>query len=490
MPVYKDHSFRLGASAQGDDVYEINQSIRFNSADSGYMHRTPSSTGNRKTFTTSFWFKRGKLGTDMWLGGPNVSNSGYAYGIYLSSTNVLYVWIYYTGSSWQGQLYTNRMFSDPTAWYHLTLTVDTTQTLATERIRLYINGVRETSFSTENYPSLNQDTSWNVSSTQMSIGSGDSNPAASGAFNDGYLTEMHYLDGYAYGPEYFGKFNDFDIWIPIEYTGSYGTNGFHIDGRDASDLGDDESGQGNDFTTSGLAANDQMLDTPNNNWCTMNSAAKHTDSGFTIANGNLELTRTAGNNKGIVATVGLTSGKWYWEVRTIHGTSYNIEHGVIGEINQGTILTGTDVSIGSSSSGYSLQFNTNDYYKRHNNSSTDTTINATSPSFQAFALDMDNKKIWFGYAVDGASSITWFESGDPAGGSNHIYALDDGNTTYYPAHNSSRGNGTQQARFNFGQDGSFAGEETATHTDSNGLGNFFFAPPAGFLAICTRNLFD
>ena len=101
---------------------------------------------------------------------------------------------------------------------------------------------------------------------------------------------------------------------------------------------------------------------------------------------------------------------------------------------------------------------------------------------------MDNNKIWFGYAADGDSSITWFESGDPAGGSNAIYDLDDGSDTYYPHHNSSRGNGTQQARFNFGQDGSFAGEESASQTDSNGEGNFFFAPPSGFLAICTKNL--
>ena len=489
MPVYKDHSFRLGASAQGDDVYEITQSIRFNDTETAHMERTPSSTGNRKIFTSSLWVKLGAILENSAVG-PAVSYSGVgSAGLVFTSTGAITLYTYYTGSSWTGFLKTNRLFTDPTAWYHIVYIVVSTQEVASERIRLYVNGVRETSFANENYLAKDTDTNFNNSGSKMQIGR---DPLDSAGYDfDGYLAEMHYLDGYAYGPEYFGKFNDFGIWIPIEYTtGDYGTNGFHIDGRDASDLGDDESGNGNDFTTTGLAAHDQMLDTPNNNWCTMNSAAKHTDSGFTIANGNLELTRTAANNKGIVATVGLTSGKWYWEVRTIHGTSYNIEHGVIGEKEQGTILTGTDVSIGSSSSGYSLQFNTNDYYKRHDNSSTDTTINATSPSFQAIALDMDNKKIWFGYAVDGASSITWFESGNPAGGSNHIYALDDGNTTYYPCHNSSRGNGTQQARFNFGQDGSFAGEETATYTDSNGLGNFFFEPPSGFLAICTRNLFD
>ena len=482
MPVNKDFYTLAGSSGQSTG-YTINQSIRFNDDDSAYMHRTPSSTGNRKKFTYSAWIKLGALGINRWLPFPNV-NQNANYGLYLTSSDVLNIFIYYTGSAWQGQLYPTQVFRDPTAWYHFVLAVDTTDSVSQNRIKFFVNGERITNFSTENYPNQNQDTDFNNASEKMWLASASS---SAGTFFDGYAADIHWLDGYAYGPEYFGEFDDYGIWIPKEYTGSYGTNGFKIDGRDSGDLGDDESGQGNDFTTSGLATHDQMIDTPTNNFCTMNSAAKHTDSGFLISNGNLDLTRTAGNNKGVYSTIGLTSGKWYWEVRTIHGTSYNIEHGVIGT-DAAAIIIGTDVNTGSKASGYSLQFNTGDYYKYHGGSNSDTGVNATSPSFQAFALDMDNKKIWFGYAADGDSSITWFESGDPAGGSNHIYALDDGSETYYPCHNSSRGNGTQVARFNFGQDGSFAGEETATQTDSNGEGNFFFAPPSGFLAICTKNL--
>ena len=482
MPVNKDFYTLAGSSGQSTG-YTIDQSIRFNSDDSAYMHRTPSSTGNRKTFTSSFWVKLGKVNTNTTLPTPQVTHGVGSSGLQLTTDGTLTAYTYYSGS-WSGFLKTNRSFRDPTAWYHFVYIVDSTQSVASQRIRIYVNGIRESSFSTESYLAQNQDTDWNLSGEKMWLGIDGS---GSGYLADYLATDIYWLDGYAYGPEYFGEFDDYGIWIPKAYEGSFGTNGFHIDGRDASDLGDDESGNGNDFTTSGMAAHDQMIDTPLNNFCTMNSAAKHTDSGFTISNGNLDLTRTAGNNKGVVSTIGLTSGKWYWEVRTIHGTSYNIEHGVIGE-DAGYILTGTDVSTGSRSSGYSLQFNTGDYYKYHGGSNSDTGINAASPSFQAFALDMDNNKVWFGYAADGDSSITWFESGDPAGGSNAIYDLDDGSDTYYACHNSSRGNGTQQARFNFGQDGSFAGEESASQTDSNGEGNFFFAPPSGFLAICTKNL--
>ena len=189
--------------------YAIDQSIRFNSADSEYMHRTPSSSGNRKTFTSSFWVKLGDT-TDCALPFPSVYQNA-SYGAFLSS-GVIQFFIYYTGSAWQGQLYTNRVFRDPAAWYHFVIVVDTTQATSTERVRIYVNGQRETSFSTENYPNQNQDTDWNNSGEKMGIGVNAN--GFGGSFGEYYAAEMHYLDGYAYGPEYFGETNDSGIWIP------------------------------------------------------------------------------------------------------------------------------------------------------------------------------------------------------------------------------------------------------------------------------------
>ena len=482
MPVNKDFYTLAGSSGQSTG-YEISKSLRFNDGDSAFLLDAGTDAGDtRKKNTWSVWVKRGALSSAQYIAAYRYDATNYQYLLFKADNKFEFTDV--TGGSVQMKVVTNREFRDPSAWYHIVCVWDTADGAAGNRARIYVNGVRETSLNTTTYPSQNADSGGaGRADARLRFGTYD----ATGNYFDGYLAEVHYTDNYAYDPSNFGEFKeDTDIWIPKEADVSYGSAGAYLDFKTSGTLGANTKGKGN-FSTSGIVVTDQMIDTPTNNFCVMSSAAKHSDSGFTIGNGNLELTRTAGNNKGVYATVGLTFGKWYWEVRTIHGTSYNIEHGVIGS-DAGAIIVGTDVNTGSKASGYSLQFNTGDYYKYHGGSNSDTGVNATSPSFQAFALDMDNKKIWFGYAADGDSSITWFESGDPAGGSNHIYALDDGSDTYYPCHNSSRGNGTQQARFNFGQDGTFAGEETATQTDSNGEGNFFFAPPSGFLAICTKNL--
>ena len=309
MSIFRNHLPIMGASGQSTG-YEIDQSIRFNSANSAYMHRTPSSSGNRKKFTSSFWVKFGDL-TDCALPMPSVAQNA-SYGAYLSS-GVIQFFIYYTGSAWQGQLYTNRVFRDPSAWYHFVIAVDTTQAVSTERVQIYVNGLRETSFSTENYPNQNQDTDWNNSGEKMGIGINAN--GFSGSHGEYYAAEMHYLDGYAYGPEYFGEFKeDTDIWIPKEYTGSYGTNGFKIDGRDASDLGDDESGNGNDFTVVNLVATDKRTDSPTNNHATFNPLINATPA---FANGNIDVAfAPASSTKWAKTAMTFTlpnTGTWYWE---------------------------------------------------------------------------------------------------------------------------------------------------------------------------------
>ena len=174
---------------------------------------------------------------------------------------------------------------------------------------MYLNGERITQFASIDFPS--KDTTYTINNTQAHyIGLRNS-----GENLDGYLAEMHFLDGYAYGPEYFGEFKeDTDIWIPKEYTGSYGTNGFHIDGRDSSDLGDDESGNGNDFTSSGLATTDKRTDSPTNNHATWNPLVNPTPA---FANGNIDVAfAPAGSTKWAKTVMNFTlpnTGTWYWE---------------------------------------------------------------------------------------------------------------------------------------------------------------------------------
>jgi hypothetical protein len=297
MPVNKDFYTISGSSGQSTG-YTINQSIRFNDNDSPALKKTYSGAGTEETFTFSCWVKRGNIGASLggsgnyglclFSGGSSTSNYGEirfessGYG----TQDSLFFYSSASGSI-NMQLATNRVFRDVTAWYHVVCVMDTTNATASERLRMYINGVRETSFNAETYPAKDTASHFN---TATEHGVGVFAVGTDTRHFDGYLAEIHFLDGYAYDSSYFGEFDENGIWIPKEYSGSYGTNGFKIDGRDSSDLGDDESGQGNDFTTSGLAAHDQVSDSPTNNFAVYNILYNVGDVDFpTYSEGNLSV---------------------------------------------------------------------------------------------------------------------------------------------------------------------------------------------------------
>ena len=420
-----------GAAGSGTTVHTIDQSIRFNSADSAYMHRTPSSSGNRKTFTSSFWVKFGDL-TNCALPFPSVLQNA-NYGAFLSS-GIIQFFIYYSGS-WQGQLYTNRVFRDPAAWYHFVIVVDTTNATPTERVRIYVNGQRETSFSTENYPNQNQDTDWNNSGEKMGIGV--SANGFSSSFGEYYAAEMVFIDGTAYGPENFGEYNSSGIWIPKDVSGlSFGTNGFHIDGRDSSDLGDDESGQGNDFTVVNLATNDQKADSPTNNQITFNPL-NNQRSGGTPSNGNLDYVGP-GTRTLISLTANIPStGKWavafkVAQVSTSQGWQIGIapanqsDFGDAAGSNEDLKLirmfpSGSDLEIG-------------DYV---NSASINPSQPITTSDEFWVAVDMDSGNVYLGIYDASATAMVWIANdagldGNPATGANPTVTY---NTTQMPRDN-------------------------------------------------------
>jgi hypothetical protein len=420
-----------GSAGSGTTVHTIDQSIRFNSADSAYMHRTPSSSGNRKTFTSSFWVKFGDL-TNCALPFPSVLQNA-NYGAFLSS-GIIQFFIYYSGS-WQGQLYTNRVFRDPAAWYHFVIVVDTTNATPTERVRIYVNGQRETSFSTENYPNLNQDTDWNNSGEKMGIGV--SANGFSSSFGEYYAAEMVFIDGTAYGPENFGEYNSSGIWIPKDVSGlSFGTNGFHIDGRDSSDLGDDESGQGNDFTVVNLATNDQKADSPTNNQITFNPL-NNQRSGGTPSNGNLDYVGP-GTRTLISLTANIPStGKWavafkVAQVSTSQGWQIGIapanqsDFGDAAGSNEDLKLirmfpSGSDLEIG-------------DYV---NSASINPSQPITTSDEFWVAVDMDSGNVYLGIYDASATAMVWIANdagldGNPATGANPTVTY---NTTQMPRDN-------------------------------------------------------
>ena len=463
----------LGAnSVRGAAVHQIAQSIRFNDDDSPALNKTYSGAGSRVKFTYSCWLKVATTDTGsgfpLFNGGTGTSDttwSGVAY-----YQGMIYAQGYNT--NWR---ITTRKLRDPAAWYHIVYVWDTGQVADTERIKIFINGVRETEFSTLNHPAKDAQSGINQAA-QHSIGY--QSRTVGYVYADAYMTEMVFIDGQALDPSSFAEYNENGIWVPKDVSGlTFGTNGFHIDGRDSADLGDDESGQGNDYTSTGLAAHDQVSDSPTNNFCVMSPIDKTFNS---MSEGNLKTTGGT-NNTGGRGTMGFKSGKWYWEM---YVNTYSDTYPGSGVVYPNYLYGGNNYAGGATDLGAGAAHTGNNWYKQ----STSNTQYGSAPSsgnIYMYALDRDNNKIYWG--VDG----TWRNSGDPAGGTgavaDSLSHYDDGTWMPYVTHGSNAG--ASVGTFNFGQDGTFAGATTAGgNSDGNGIGNFKYSVPSGFLALCTKNL--
>ena len=309
----------LGADGSGS-TYEISKSLRFNSADSSYMHWTPSSAGNQKTWTWSGWVKRVNFGEECVLFSGSASPGANYYLTFSGGTG--------TGTGADGLSFfygygihvgtAANAFRDPNAWYHIVVAVDTTQSTPAERVKIYVNGT-EVTYSYTNYPSENADLGIN-SSYRMSMGA--INSYAAWSLSDMYLADVHFIDGQALAPTAFGDFDSNGVWQAKEADiSSYGTNGFNLNFSDSSSdaaLGYDAAGS-NDWTVNNLT-NASVADSPTSNHATLNQLLK--GSSTTIANGNLEIT---GANSWNCAYGGFklpTSGKWYWEVQAGGGNTH------------------------------------------------------------------------------------------------------------------------------------------------------------------------
>ena len=457
----------IPSNSQSASGYTIGQSIRINDDDNAYLSRTLSTASDAgKTYTWSWWQKFGsKYGAQsMYTIHTDLTGGNFADYFYFYNDNFQY-WSQPTGL----YLRTDREFRDPSAWYHFVFIRDTTQAVSSERLRVYVNGIRETSFSTESYPALNSSGYFNTNTAHYIGGGPGSNKL------DAYMAEIHFLDGLAYDPSFFGEFNDSGIWIPKQYTGSYGSNGFKIDGRDSSDLGDDESGNGNDFTSNNLTASDQVSDSPTNNFCTLNPNDNRGTPG-TLSEGNLKMAFSATNDN-VTGTQGISSGKWYWEAHIVDKSDTYI--GVQDSAISATGYTASAVALWSGS-----------YIYENNSDTGDRSVSYDNGDVVGIAFDADNKKIWWSkngqwYSADDSSANTTINISEVEAG-NQAQVITRSPDFFMPFF----GNYTHStAIFNFGQEGTFAGNETAGgNSDGNGVGNFFSTVPSGFLALCTNNL--
>jgi len=460
-------AIRVGAAGAGD--YEIKRSLRFNSADSTYLSRTPSSAGNRKTFTFSAWVKRSKLGRAVILGVATSLGSQES-GIEFDGDIIRCY--QYTGS-FNFRIRTNAQYRDLSAWLHIVFALDTTQASSNNRAKLYVNGEQVTDLNANEQPSQNLDCSFLNTTTEHRIGQ----LAGSQKF-DGYMAEINFIDGLQLTPSSFGETNaGTGQWNPKKYVGSYGSNGFYLpltdnSGTTATTLGKDSSGNGHNFTPNNFSVSDVVKDSPTNNFATLDILA---ESGGTYSEGNL---KAVGASDPFSSTIGFASGKFYYEAY-IDATT-NIYVGVIpidyglnpargGGWNHGAIAY--------RSSGQQYKLKSGGGY-----SSVSTSYGAsyTAGDIIGCAVDIDN------------DTVTFYKNGVSQGNTSDgvSYITASGTTSIYGAIVYSNG-GNNTFRVNFGQDSTFQGTVSAGgNTDANGIGDFKYTVPTGFKALCSANLPD
>jgi hypothetical protein len=487
-------------SASGGKAYEIGQSLVFDRGDGAYLVRAAAdiTDGNHTTFTYSTWFKRVQTGSNDIVFNVRASNgAGVTFMVYIPGTEqALYVFQKDSGGNTLWYLETNRKLRDVGAWYHIVVAVDTTQSTASDRVKIYINGTQETSFTgSSSYPDEDLVTPVN-DGVDHQIGY---NAAAS---LDGYMAETYLIDGTAQAASAFGETDsETNAWIPKKYGGAYGTNGFYLKYVSGA-IGTDSSGEGNNYTASNLANSDVMLDTPTNNYPTINSLTPYNTTISNLSQGNLHVkavTYDSGYYGNHIATVSVPeSGKWYIETRmAVESGTGNISWiGVMPQTlaiipKDGTGATDGNYAANSSFTGMVADLISGvDTIRLFDGGSAQATISsATATSYIiALALDVDNNKVYGGY--DSGSGITWLASGDPAAGSNgQSHTFTSETIIQLQVGPNSGSNSNSKQTLNFGQNGTFCGNETAGgNSDSAGEGNFFYAPPSGFKALCSKNL--
>ena len=474
----------LGTNSIKDTGYDVANSLRFDSGSSDHLNRSTSS-GDRLKWTWSAWLKKTKNGSDedLFSGYDNSSNFTR---IQIGDTG-RFNYINKTSGSQNAKIETNRVFRDNSAWYHFVIVWDTGNATAGNRMRIYVNGVEETSFANETQPSLNQVSHVNQASKTNYVGTFD----GSGTFFNGYMAEVVLVDGQALDPTSFGEFDsDTNIWKPISVSGlTFGTNGFYLDFENSGSLGADVSGNGNNFTVNNLTSVDQSTDTCTNNFATLNPLfITRFDNDGTFSEGNLKRSFTSANSdRGSgFSTIGVTQGKWYWEVKVLTAL-----RAMIG-VGDAQFISAQTVPFYDVNPSYAVALNGAQGALNYNNTST-TSYHGSALSdndIVQVALDMDNHLLWFG--ING----TWLNSATQTEIENST-ATNDVTTDIGTQNVINNG----EAIFPFVQDPSTSGQAnfelnfgnppfsiSSGNSDGNGYGNFEYAVPTNYYSLNSKNL--
>ena len=454
----------------------ISKSLRFNSADSAYLNRTPGSAGNRKTWTWSGWVKRTGPGSPSnavipMFGAVSAANDSGFFVIGVLE-NIISI------QTWNTVFRrTTAVYRDYSAWYHVVVAFDTTQATAANRLKLYVNGVEVTAFSTSNDPTQNTDypINNNIAHTMFS------DTTVGSSYLSAYLTEVNFIDGQALTPSSFGQTNaNTGVWEPKPYTGTYGGNGFYLNFKDSATttaLGYDYSGNGNNWTPNNFsvtagAGNDSLVDVPTQwigyntsgdtggiwrgNYATWNPLDKNSNG--SLVNGNLDNSNSSQNNANVRSTFALPlSGKWYAELRVNSATSGTVA------LSFGFATSTADLTDSVDKAGkYSIYGSSSGYIFSQTSTITSGLGAFSSGDTLQIAYDGATGKAWLG------KNNTWYNStggttGDPGAGTNQTFTLSGEFFIYSYYYNVS-------GSLNCGQR------------------PFAYTPPAGFVSLCTTNL--
>jgi len=458
--------------------YSIDQSIRFNDDDSAYLSRTFGTPTDATNWTFSTWVKRCNLGTEQWL--FNSGASAAAYYIRFETTDKIR---FRASTSWD--FTTTEVFRDVGAWYHVVATFEN------GAVTLYVNNDSIATASVS-------DATYNFF-TNIIHSIGGSTVGASNC--DLYLAETYGIDGQALAPTNFGEYNDDGVWIPKQYEGTYGNNGFYLKGQDSAALGDDSSGNNNDFTSSGLTASDQVPDSPTDSYCVMSplTGVNAGSSVVTQANGNLEATMTA-NYVGTFGTLAANSGKYYFEYSYAADANYNdgrLFGGVVCvetadhsyfRIDGGSFYRPDKVTEGNYMihhlNGSGQQSNTGTSTSAYNtnlSSASATGGPESGPDIYMVAMDLDNNNLYWG------KNGTWYGASSTSGSdytdATPIAILAAHQGKYFaPAFGFYGATSGTTGVLNCGQDATFGGRY------SSPAGDFYYTPPTGFSKLSTANL--
>ena len=436
--------------------YQIERSLRFNSADSAYLNRTPASAGNLRTWTWSAWVKRSKLGDSVVrLFNAQDSGSPFLQTSLRFDTDQLR---FYNDANSTADVKSSAVYRDASAWYHIVCAIDTTQATAANRVKLYVNGSQVTALATATYPNQNTDMYVNAARAHQ-IGSS----ITPSQFFDGYMTETYFIDGQALTPSSFGETDsNTGVWKPKAFSGTYGTNGFYLkfadnSGTTSTTLGKDSSGNGNNWTPNNFsvtdgAGNDSLVDSPTSygtdtgvggsvrgNYATLNPLNNLGSS--TLSNGNLDFVTGTTTYGGVKGTIGASSGKWYWEVTATDASPLSV----------GIQNSSGGVEVGADANGWGYL---NDARKYNTGSATSYGASYTDGDVIGVALDLD------------AGTLTFYKNGSSQGVAFSSLA----SNTYFPAVSDYSSSTSAAGSCNFGQRA------------------FAYTAPSGFKALCTTNL--